>query len=136
MSGLSHYAVQAAIHAVLESDAELAGCVEGVFDYVPAKTAYPYLRMGRMQVTDISIQTKAIQRIELDIHCYSRMAGSKEVQDIMGKIYALLHDSTPEMEDCHCIDVRMASSDVQQERDGKTYHGRMRFIITVQEETP
>lgn len=131
MGTFNHYAVLAAVHTVLQADTELMQRVSGVFDFVPAKTAYPYLRIGEVRVTDVSTQTGAMQRVEWVMHCHSRDKGGKEVQDILQRVHALLHDAPPEMVGTLCIDMRAEGSDIRLERDA-SYHGRMRLVAIIE----
>lgn len=134
MSGFNHYATLAAIHGVLSGDGALGDMIGGVFDFVPARTAYPYVVLGDVRSTDASTVAATIRRVELSLHVYSRARGRKEAGDIMARIHALLHDTTPAVEGGACVDMRVANSELRLERDGLTYHGRMRVTAIVQGE--
>lgn len=132
MAEFSHYAVQAALHAVLNSDAPLMEQVSGVFDFVPPRTAFPYVTIGDMRATDVSTMTEAMSRLDVTLHIYSRAKGRKEASDIMGRVHAVLHDSSPDVDGFSWVDMRYSGSEIRLERDGVTYHAVMRFAVLVQ----
>lgn len=132
MSGFNHLAVQAAIHAALVADEALGGMVSGVFDFVPPNTAYPYIVMGDARETDVSTMTETIRRVEMALHVYSRARGRGEASGIMARVHALLHDAALDMENAVCVDTRVTGGDIWQGRDGLTYHGQLRLVVTVQ----
>lgn len=134
MDGFDHYAVQAALHAALEADAPLMGTVTGVFDFVPPQTAFPYVTLGEMRVTDVSTVECTLRQVEPVLHVYSRSKGRREVSDIMEKLHARLHNGALPIAGYTLVSLRFAGSDIVQERDGNTYHGRMRFSAVVQKD--
>lgn len=132
MGEFSHYAMQVAVHDLLVADLPLMNAVSGVYDYVPPQTAYPYITIGDMRATDVSTISIALTRMELALHVYSRGRGRKEISDIMAQLYALLHDAKLLMEEYITVTMRYVSSEIAQERDGLTYHGRMRFSAVLE----
>lgn len=132
MGEFSHYALQVAVYNVLAANTVLMNSVSGVFDHVPPKTAYPYMTIGDTRATDISTMDIALTQMELVLHVYSRERGRKEISDIMRQLHDLLHDSNPVMEDHVAVSLRYTGSDITQEGDGLTYHGRMRFGAVLQ----
>lgn len=134
MSLLSHYALQKAIYTVLSGDTELSALVSGVYDFVPAKTPYPYITIGDARASDESTNTQAMTRVSLTVHVYSRGKGRKETHDIMQQVYERLHDAQPEVEDHRVVLLRFLSSQIELLRDGQTYHGRVQFTCLLEEE--
>lgn len=134
MSGFCHYAMQEALHAALEADAELMAAVNGVFDFVPAKTALPYVTFGEMRVTDVSTLEATLMQVEPVLHIYSRSKGRKEVSDIIETLHSLLHNKTMTLSGYTLVSLRFVGSDIALERDGQTYHGRMRLMAVVQKD--
>lgn len=132
MNEFSHFAVQDAVHATLTENAALMGDVTGVYDFVPTNTEYPYVVLGDARVTDISTVELSLSRTELEVHIYSRSRGRKETSDIMAQVHGVLHDSDPSMVGYSMVSLRCSGSDVSRERDGLTYHGRLRFVAVVQ----
>lgn len=133
MSELCQYALQEALYTVLTGDADLMQQVTDVFDYVPPETAYPYVTLGEMRATDVSSVTNKLTRLEVVLHVYSRNRGRKETGEIMARISVLLDEQEPLMNGFTAISLRYSGSDISQERDGLTYHGRMKFDALVQQ---
>lgn len=126
------YALQKALHSLLTSDSELSGLISGVFDFVPAKTAYPYVTLGDMRSVDESTATSTLVRLNLTLHVYSRERGRKEAHEIMQLVYELLHDAQPVTEECRIVSLRYQSSQIELLRDGLTYHGRVVFSCFIE----
>lgn len=129
MTIFGQYAVQKAIHQVLSGDASLMALIDGVYDFVPADTQYPYVTLGDSRVQDHS--TVGVQgfRQTLAVHIYSRARGRKEVTDIMARIYELLHETTPAADGHSITNIRFLASNIRLEKDGLTLHGAMQVDV-------
>jgi hypothetical protein len=132
MGMFCHAAMQAALHEALLADDALVGMVEGVYDHVPAKTAYPYVTIGDMRATDVSAVETQLVQMQCALHLYSRERGRKEISTIMQRLHDLLHDTQLSMASYSMIRMHYAGSQIAQERDGLTYHGQMRFEVMLQ----
>ncbi|MCH2548123.1 MAG: DUF3168 domain-containing protein [Alphaproteobacteria bacterium] len=132
MSEFSHFAMQEALFSVLSNDVALGQAISGVFDHVPPNTAYPYVTLGDMRANNVSSIDSVMSRMDITINVYSRSRGRKQVNDIMQQIYALLHGEEPSIVGHNVINLRYMTSDIEQERDGLTYRGRIRFEAFVQ----
>lgn len=133
MADFNLYAMQTAIHAALTADVALTGMVSGVYDHVPAKTVYPYVTIGNMQVSDMSAQGAPLLRMELALYVYSRARGRKEASVIMGELHRLLKEMAVPVEGYALISMRHVTSETVLERDGLTYQGRMRLEAVLQQ---
>ncbi len=102
-----------------------------VYDYVPDSSAFPYVKLG--EETAIDNGTKSLQGNEhtLVIHSFSRYRGSKQIKEIMSRIYALLHESSLSVSGASLVNLRFEFSDVIKENDGLTSHGLQRFRAVV-----
>ena len=123
--------LQKSIFNALDGDSTLQNLVTDVYDFVPENTAFPYVKVG--EETSIDNGTKTLQGNEhtLVIHSFSRYRGSKEVKEIMSRIYALLHESSLSVTGASLVNLRFEFSDVIKENDGFTSHGLQRFRAVV-----
>jgi len=123
--------LQKSIFNALDGDSTLQSLVTDVYDFVPENTAFPYVKVG--EETSIDNGTKTLQGNEhtLVIHTFSRYRGSKEVKEIMSRIYALLHESSLSVSGASLVNLRFEFSDVIKENDGFTSHGLQRFRAVV-----
>tara|TARA_R100001480_G_scaffold61229_2_gene73724 strand:- start:174 stop:575 length:402 start_codon:yes stop_codon:yes gene_type:complete len=123
--------LQKSIFNALDGDSTLQSLVTDVYDFVPESTAFPYVKIG--EETSIDNGTKTLQGNEhtLVIHTFSRYRGSKEVKEIMSRIYALLHESSLSVSGASLVNLRFEFSDVIKENDGFTSHGIQRFRAVV-----
>lgn len=123
--------LQKSIFNALDGDSTLQSLVTDVYDFVPESTAFPYVKVG--EETSIDNGTKTLQGNEhtLVIHTFSRYRGSKEVKEIMSRIYALLHESSLSVTGASLVNLRFEFSDVIKENDGFTSHGIQRFRAIV-----
>ena len=123
--------LQKSIFNALDGDSTLQNLVTDVYDFVPENTAFPYVKVG--EETSIDNGTKTLQGNEhtLVIHTFSRYRGSKEVKEIMSRIYALLHESSLSVTGASLVNLRFEFSDVIKENDGLTSHGLQRFRAVV-----
>lgn len=123
--------LQKSIFNALDGDSTLQSLVTDVYDFVPESTAFPYVKIG--EETSIDNGTKTLQGNEhtLVIHTFSRYRGSKEVKEIMSRIFALLHESSLSVSGASLVNLRFEFSDVIKENDGFTSHGIQRFRAVV-----
>ena len=123
--------LQKSIFNALDGDSTLQSLVTDVYDFVPENTDFPYVKIG--EETSIDNGTKTLQGNEhtLVIHSFSRYRGSKEVKNIMSRIYALLHESSLSVSGASLVNLRFEFSDVIKENDGRTTHGLQRFRAVI-----
>lgn len=132
MSGA--YAVQKAVHAVLREDAALTAMVQGIYDHVPRKTAYPYVVLGEARMQDVSSMTGFVGRVTMTVYVYSRMKGKQEAQEILARMRSLLHDTAPELEEGFtCIDMRAGEERAAMQADGQSTVARMDVMAMIAE---
>ena len=124
--------LQKTIFDVLNGDSNLTSTLGAtVYDYVPDSSSFPYVKLG--EETAIDNGTKTLQGNEhtLVIHSFSRYRGSKQIKEIMSRIYALLHESSLSVSGASLVNLRFEFSDVIKENDGLTSHGLQRFRAVV-----
>ncbi|MBN67169.1 MAG: hypothetical protein CMM94_06360 [Rickettsiales bacterium] len=135
MSGLSVLEVQKAIYAELNGDVSLGALVSGVFDRVREGTQFPYVVLGEAEAQHWQTVSHSGQEVSALVHVFSREGGRKECMEIMEQVYALLHEAELVLSGFSLIFMRFDGSDLELERDGLTYHGRMQFRLLVQAES-
>ena len=123
--------LQKSIFNALDGDSTLQNLVTDVYDFVPENTAFPYVKVGEETSTDNGTKTLQGNEHTLVIHSFSRYRGSKEVKEIMSRIYALLHESSLSVTGASLVNLRFEFSDVIKENDGFTSHGLQRFRAVV-----
>jgi|TARA_X000000950_G_C13649858_1_gene551205 hypothetical protein len=124
--------LQKTIFDRLSGDSNLTSTLgASVYDFVPDNSAFPYVKLG--EETSVDAGTKTLQGNEhtLVIHSFSRYRGSKEIKNIMSRIYALLHESSLSVSGADLVNLRFEFSDVIKENDGRTTHGLQRFRAVV-----
>jgi len=125
--------LQKTIFDTLSADSTLTTTYSAAtLDFVPDNyTNFPYIKIG--EETAVDNGTKDLQGNEhtLVIHTFSRYRGSKEVKQIMSRIYALLHESSLTVVGASLVNLRFEFSDIIKENDGLTTHGLQRFRAMV-----
>ena len=124
-------ALQKTVFDTLDGDSTLQSLVTDVFDFVPESTAFPYVKVGEETAVDNGTKTLQGNDHTLVIHSFSRYRGSKEVKEIMSRIYALLHESSLTVSGASLVNLRFEFSDIIKENDGLTTHGLQRFRAVV-----
>lgn len=126
-------ALQKRIYDTLSIDTVLTNTYSAnTFDYVQDNFAnFPYIKIGEETLVDNG--TKDLQGNEhtLVIHTFSRYRGSKEVKEIMARIYDLLHESNLTVSGFSLVNLRFEFSDIIKENDGLTTHGLQRFRAVI-----
>lgn len=124
--------LQKSIFDTLSGDSTITSTYgANVYDYIPDNTSFPYVKLG--EETSVDNGTKTLQGNEhtLVIHTFSQYRGSKEVKNIMSRIYALLHESSLSVSGASLVNLRFEFSDIIKENDGLTTHGIQRFRAVV-----
>ena len=124
-------ALQKTVFDALDTDSTLQSKVTDVYDFVPENTAFPYVKLGEDTVIDNGTKTLQGNEHTLVVHTFSRYRGSKEIKDIMARIYTVLHESSLTVSGASLVNLRFEFSDVLKENDGLTTHGLQRFRAIV-----
>jgi hypothetical protein len=130
MAVLPQSELQARLFAILNGDADLATLLGGsnrVFDQVPDNTEFPYVTLGEALLLDWDSHTWAGFQGEVSVHTWSRADGRLQAQNIMKRIYALLHSVDLAIAGFKTISFRQTSAQVVRDPDGKTHHGISKF---------
>jgi hypothetical protein len=119
--------LQQAVYAALTGNAELMAAISGVYDHVPADTAFPYVTIGETTVTDWSSKTFDGQVHDVTLHIWSRTRGRKETKEIMALLYDTLNDTALDVAGQELVDIRFDFAQTLLDADGLTFHGIQRY---------
>jgi len=127
---------QVAIYSRLTTETTLS-----VYDDVPDVPAgmpdesFPYVVVGEDLLTPWDTDDTIGQQVLLNIYCWSRYSGKKEVKGMMGQIYTALHRSAPALVSpgLRFVDCLFEFGQVLDMADGKTRQGILRFRLTMQQ---
>ena len=125
--------LQAKLYEILDQDATLqsiCGRARVVFENVGDNTPFPYVEIGEIDLGDFGGYSFAGFEGTYTIHTWSQARGRKQCQEIMNRIYTLLHR----------VDLSLGSgfstianiceqSQTIIDSDGRTYHGIQRFKL-------
>lgn len=127
--------LQSALITRLRANAALTtalGASGKVFDYVPQRTAYPYVVYYE---TDRFEQDTASGRASehiISVHAFSDKEGSKEVQAILQLCDELLQDYAPvALTDHRLVNLKFVSSD--QVKEDQVYHAIAQYRALTEE---
>jgi Protein of unknown function (DUF3168) len=84
------YEAQRTIFATLANDATLRGLVTGVFDAVPAGTAFPYITIGELSESDFATFDREGSEDTITLHIWSEYRGNTQQLRILDRINELL----------------------------------------------
>ena len=118
-----------AIHAALAADEPLLEMLGGarIFDVPPQGAAFPYVALGEALVSDWSTGTEAGTEHALTLHVFSRSGGRAEAFALAAGVQNALHDVPLTLEGHHLANLRATTAEVVREKDGRTFHARVRF---------
>ena len=121
--------LQRAVYGALTGDATLVALLGGphIYDDVPQTAAFPFVTIGRSELRDWSTGTEQGTEHQLAVHVWSRVAGRREVHEILGVLADILHEASLSLTDHVLVNLRQDFSEVRRDPDGKTYHGIMRL---------
>lgn len=119
----SALSLQIAHIAALKADATLVSFVgTKVYDYVPEKSAYPYLVYHITDSDEWDTTTDNGDEHSVYVHVFDDAEGSKRARRIMQRVYELLHDvTTYSLTDHKLVNSRRVLRAM--EREGQLYHG-------------
>jgi len=124
----AEFEVQKAIFDILNT-----GLSVPVYDDVPDNALAPYVVIG--DDTFIEFDSDDISGFEatITIHSWSAYRGRKEVKELMGSIYNLLHRAEFTVTGYNLVGCDSEFSETFLESDGVTRHGVQRFRILIRE---
>jgi hypothetical protein len=133
MPGDSSLSLQQAIYTRLTGDTALMDAIEGVFDWIPDQTEYPYVSIGDDTGNDWSAADFDGKEITVVIHSWSRAEGRSEVKTIQSLVKGLLHRASLALTGANLVQMLFEFEETLLDPDGVTYHGVQRFRALTQE---
>jgi Protein of unknown function (DUF3168) len=117
------WALQQALHAVLESDAALKAEVTGIFDHVPQDQPLPYVVIGDDVTSDWSAKDFNGTEHRLAIHVWAHGPGRKQARQLGALIAGRLATTPLQPAGFQLVSLRFLQTLVLVEEDGLTHHG-------------
>jgi len=127
MSGEASWALQKSVFEALTANGDLMASISGVYDHVPADTAFPYVTIGETAVTDWSSKTFDGQAHSFVLHVWSRARGRKEVKELLALTYDTLNGAALSVDAQQLVVLRFDFAQTLLDADGLTFHGIQRF---------
>ncbi len=123
------WALQSALWQKLKSDQALLDALGGerIYDDVPQSAPFPFVTLGEIRSNDWSTQGSRGHEHIVTLHAWSRCAGRKQVQAVLGALEAALADAPLTLQDHRLVSLFPVFTDARRESDGETYHGVMRL---------
>ncbi len=133
MAGDGALDVQGAIYTLLsELDPVLAA--GGIFDYVAADIAFPFVRIEDSTLVPADVDGYSGTQEIIQIAVYSNQHGKKELKVIMSRIKDALHHVNLSVTD-RTAQCWWDGATVQRDPDGVTHQGILRFrVLSFKEE--
>lgn len=128
-------ALQTAVFSALDSDAALGALVTGVYDSAPqandsgSDTPFPYVTIGEAVHTDWSTDTESGDDVTFTVHSWSRYRGRKEIKQIQGAVYDVLHRANLSVTGYKFVSCDWLQSESFTDTDGLTRHGVQTFRV-------
>jgi len=133
------WAIQTAVYSRLKGDSALMAMVKGVFDSVPqvidagVAADYPYITLGEDIHLEWDTDTEQGSDCTITTHVWSRYRGRKEVKEIQGRIFDMLHRASFTVTGYNLVDCFWIQSDSFMDADGLTRHGVQTFRIIIED---
>jgi TP901-1 family phage major tail protein len=127
------YELHTSIIAALDGDATLAALINGVYSNVPADAKYPYVAVDNITAKDSSTRTTNGWHVKLSINTFSCVRSNIEASNILAEIRRVLDGAALSPTGCKVTAIREDNNNIRRQRDGKTWEGRIDFIIILQE---
>lgn len=121
------YEAQKAVFQRLQTDEALMSAINGIHDYVPDETNFPYIVFGRSYSEPYKTKTSIGERIELQIEIWSATKGKEETINIIKLMEVALTEELT-VEDAFLISQEVKSREVLEEAID-LFHGTIVFEI-------
>ena len=145
----AEYAIQQSIYSALRANANLSALLakdinnknnSAIYDNVPESvdsgndSVFPYVTIGDDTFLEWDTDNSVGKEGTLTIHSWSRYRGRKEVKEIQGAIYDVLHLSNLNITGYYSVLMLSEYSETLVDPDGLTRHGVQRFRLIVEKE--
>ena len=145
----AEYEIQKSVYLALRADTNLAGLLAkdvndktkpAIYDNVPEAvdagndSVFPYVTIGDDTFLEWDTDNSQGKEATLTIHSWSRYRGRKEVKEIQGAIYNVLHLSNLNITGYYSVLMLSEYSETLVDPDGLTRHGVQRFRLIMEKE--
>jgi len=145
----AEYEIQKSVYLALRASTNLSALLakdvndktkSAIYDNVPEAvdagndSVFPYVTIGDDTALEWDTDTSVGKEATLTIHSWSRYRGRKEVKQIQGAIYDVLHLSNLIITGYYSILMRSEYSETLVDPDGLTRHGVQRFRLIMEKE--
>lgn len=125
---MSANALQAAIHAALTADAEIAALSGGrVFDGRPIRKELPHVSFGAWRTEDYSTGTEAGEEHRFEIEVWSEAGGRRQAALLAEAVRAVLHDQTLALTGATLVNLRHLRTRTAREPRSHLFRSRLAF---------
>lgn len=131
---LAATAFQKAIVSRLNGDTELTQMLTGIYDFVPEKTAFPYVSLSTLQARDVSSRSLGVSEVTMELSIWSVYRGKQECLNIAHVIEELLTKASLVMDDGAIVTFNISSKNHDVLNDGATRRCRLRYQAVIQED--
>lgn len=129
--------LQAGLRSICVNDTELKALMGGEvrwYDYTVELAQAPYITYIEDNIAELDTTTELGFTHTVSFHVWSEYEGTKEVRQIMDRLYQLFHnlnDLVIELGSFVLMEFKFM--DIVRDPDGQTYHGVARFIVITEE---
>lgn len=122
-------AVQAAVFARLSGDAALVAALGdgGIHDRLLERADHPYVRLAGIESSDWSTASEPGEEHAMTIEVRGGEGGNRVVQDIAGRVRALLHDADLSLAGHHLVNLRHEGTRTVRDGEARGHVAAMRF---------
>ena len=120
--------IQKAVYTSLSGNATFAAKVAGIYDAAPQfadggnAANFPFVTIGSIAPAEYDTQSKTGFDAVIRMHSFSRSSAMRQVKEIQGAAYDVLHLGSLTMTGYRLVIMRRETSDVQRDSDG-SFHG-------------
>lgn len=120
--------IQKAVYTALNGNSAFRALVSGLYDAPPqfsdggSAANFPFVTVGSISPAEYDTQSKAGFDAVIRLHSFSRSSSMKQVKEIQGAAYDVLHLGSLTMTGYRLVIMRRETSDVQRDSDG-SFHG-------------
>jgi|GEM_PF-506719 len=140
MSADSLWRIQTALYSHLGScgalTSLLAAGAAGIFDHVPAQSAFPYITLTDCAARPFDTQQYNGFEAMITIDSFSQADGSQQLRQITTALHEALHNKDFAIDGHTLLLCQAQDTLITQDADGETYVGRQRFRLLVDTPAP
>ena len=125
--------LQKAIYAALVADTPLMAVAQGVYDFVPQESTYPYVTIGDDDYKWWGAMGLDGGEYVVQVDVWSQAEGRSECKTLLGLVAAVLHNGSLTVASNTHISTRLQFQDTIKEADGLTHHGVQQYKVFLHE---